>query len=111
MNNRTRILQTKKGAIEILDFCFIVTIFTLALLAMGPTIKGALQGRWDDTMRGFGDQYDPRYTTADITHRYISDTTEEVYSVESGDGYYTMKEDSGVITETKEGFMTTGPYD
>jgi Flp pilus assembly pilin Flp len=97
---------------SLLEYVILVTIIVAALITMQVYMKRGIQGRWKDSVDQLGDQYSPGTTNSVITHRMLSNSETRVQTIRDnrGDkpGYYTVRTDNSVSTETKNSGVQIG---
>jgi hypothetical protein len=100
--------KRRKQGQTVLEYVMVLIIVMAAFFAVSTYIKRGLQGRWKVAIDDLGDQYDPRFTNSFIRHTILSNGITTVSFVNSGNGFYTMREDATNSRERKQGFMTVG---
>lgn len=93
----------RKGQLAV-EYVVILIIVMGALLAMQMYFKRGIQGRVKSSVDSVGEQYDPLTTEADVTQRVSGETVTTITVQDTGVGRQTMRSDTSVLTETKQGF-------
>lgn len=93
----------KKGQSS-LEYAVVIIVVMGALIAMQSYFKRSVQGRWQASSDGIGDQYDPMFTTTNIVHHVTGTTVTNIVTQNVAAGIVTLRGDNAIMTETKDGF-------
>ncbi len=99
----------KKGQ-GTLEYVILLIIVMGAFLGMANYFKRAVSGRWKGAVDDLGDQYDPRLTNTDISHRLSLNSQVRVTTVDDATGFWTMRTDVSNSIETKTGSSRIGAF-
>ena len=100
----------KKKAQTLIEYTILVIIVMAALLAIGSYIKRGLQGRWKVVTDELGDQYDPRYANSLIIRTISLNSQTEITTVDSVNGFWTLRKDYTNSYEDNVGDVRIGSY-
>jgi hypothetical protein len=100
--------MSRKSGQSSIEYSTLIIILIGAFIAGGVYFKRGVQGRWKAAVDDIGDQYDPRYTNTGINFRVLSNMDTRISTVETSDGYWTMREDYSNTLEIKSGTQRIG---
>ena len=103
-------LKNKKRGQTALEYAILLIIIMGAFLAAGNYVKRGLQGRWKSAVDDLGEQYDPRVANAFVRHTMSAQQNTVILTVNSVTGFWTSRQDSGNVVDSKGGFVTVGSY-
>lgn len=100
----------KRTGQSMLEYSILVVIILAAFLTMQVYMKRGISGRWQSAFDDIGDQYDPRKTNGLLRHSMNGSSSTIVSMINAGslNGYYTMRDDTSQMTETKQGTVWVG---
>lgn len=94
-----------KKAQSAMELTMLTIVFIAALLAMQNYFKRGIQGRMKTSVDSVGDQYDPLFTTGDVTQRLVGNTVTNISVQNTATGKETLRGDISTMTETRQGFF------
>ena len=95
----------KKNGQSSVEFATMIIVVIGALIAMQFYFKRGVQGRWRTSADGVGEQYDPMFTEASITHRVVGTTITNITTQNMSGQIQTLRGDNSIMTETKSGYL------
>ena len=102
-------MKERKGQSTI-EYALLVIIVMGALIATGDYFKRGIQGRWRSAVDDLGDQYDPRYANTSINYFTCSTSDTQVSTINANGGFWTMRKDGSVTSDSKKGYMSVDSY-
>lgn len=103
-------LRMNKKAQTAIEYVILLVILIGAFLGISNYFKRGVQGRWKAAVDDLGDQYDPRAACGAVTHRLDSTTFTQIYTMNTGAGYWTARTDESNMTERVTGSTAAGAY-
>ncbi len=106
-----RKMRFSKRAQTIVEYALVISIVIGAFIAAGAYVKRGLSGRWKQSVDDLGDQYDPRYSNADILYTTNVNSVTSITTINAAGGFWSMRQDVSNSLDRKSGFSSVGAYD